>query len=269
MPMAVFQQKGTPNMELLTTIINDMGKLNTPDKRLYWGGKSRRTYQPVRRYSYLAGREGGFWRSTKRQNVRQIVLAAKKYELHTKVFNKRTGALGGVAIEILDYLANLVDYRTGRLDPSIKTMMEKLRRSRDAIVRGLKALRAHGFIDWLRRYVPTGNEGAGVQVQQTSNAYRLSMPQRALKLLGRYGQKAPLPDDYTHAQEQQAAMIEEHRASLSLLERTMFDCSDDRLGQSLVRFAKAMQECESAKQTESLSQFYSIDKKDRLPPDIK
>jgi hypothetical protein len=63
--------------------------------------------------------------------------------------------------------------------------MRKLRRSKDAVVRALQALRAHGFLDWLRRYVPTGQEGRGPQVKQTSNAYRLSMPARAMRLLGR------------------------------------------------------------------------------------
>ena len=256
-------------MELLTSIISDLGNSNAPDKRRYWGGESRRTYQPVRRRSFLAGREGIFWRSTKRQDVRQIVFAARKYELHTKAFGKRTGALGSIAIEIIDYLANLVDYRTGRLEPSINTMMEKLKRSRDAVVRGLKALRTHGFLDWMRRYVPTENDGAGVQVQQTSNAYRLSMPKRAMSLLGRYGQKAPLPDDFVHAQEQHAAMVEEHRASLPLAERALLDVGDTPLGKALARLGKSIEERESAKQTESQSQLYIIGNMDRLTPDIK
>ncbi len=92
-----------------------------------------------------------------------------------------------MAIELLELFANLVNFRTGRLDPSIETLMRYLRRSRDAIVRALKALRQHGFLDWLRRYIPTGNQGRGPQVQQTSNAYRLSLPARALRLLGRMG----------------------------------------------------------------------------------
>ncbi|HRM75333.1 MAG TPA: helix-turn-helix domain-containing protein, partial [Paracoccus sp. (in: a-proteobacteria)] len=61
----------------------------------------------------------------------------------------------------MELFANLVDFRTGRLEPAIETLMRMLRRSRDAIVRALKALRSHGFLDWLRRYVPTGNEGRG------------------------------------------------------------------------------------------------------------
>lgn len=235
------------------------------DKRSMYGGASRRTYQPVRKQSRLRGREGTFWRGISRIEARQIVFAARRYELATKQAGKRTGALGGVAIEILDYFANLVDFKTGQLDPAITTLMDKLCRSRDAIVRGLKALRTHGFIDWLRRYIPADDPSGQIQVQQTSNAYRLSMPKRALKLLGRYGQKAPIPDDEQHRQDEQAAMIEEHRSQLSMSELPLFDMgSDNPLAQSLARLGAALdrKKRESVERTESLSKSIINRKKD-------
>lgn len=122
----------------------------------------KRARVPVRRYSYQCGRcETVFWRKTSRQEVRRILLAAKRYELILRRRGRRCGPLGFVAIEVLEYLANLVDFRTGRLEPSIDTLMRRLKRSRDAIVRALKNLRTHGFLDWLRRYAPTGSEGRG------------------------------------------------------------------------------------------------------------
>ena len=120
-------------------------------------------------------------------------------------------------------------------------------------VAALKALRSHGFIDWLRRYVPTGNSGRGPQVTQTSNAYRLSLPQKAIRLLGAYAKPAPLPDDYLQQQADRAAAIEDHRAELSLAERTLFDMGDSPLSQSLARLGAFIQQRESAKKTESLS----------------
>ena len=216
---------------------------------------------PIRRHSRLAGRcEGVFWRRTDRQEVRKIVLAARRYELATRQPGARRGALGFVALEVLELFGNLVNFKTGRLDPSIDYLMRTLRRSRDAIVRALAALRTHGFLDWLRRYVPTGSEGRGPQVQQTSNAYRLSLPARALRLLGRFGKPAPAPDDFSHAREQQAAMIEQHRASLSCAELPLFDIEDDALAQTLARLGALIddrKERESAKRTESLSKFIS------------
>lgn len=219
------------------------------------GGK--RTGEPVRRNSRTAGRcEGVFWRRTDRQEVRRIVLAARRYELAERQPGSRNGPLGGVAIEVLELLANLVNYRTGRLEPSIDTMMRYLKRSRQAVVAALRALRLHGFLDWIRRYVPTGNEGAGPQVQQTSNAYRLSLPERARRLLGRFGKAAPVPDDYAHAQEVRTAEIEAHVQSLSLAELPLFTVGNDGLGQALSRLGAAIsarKERESTKQTESPS----------------
>jgi hypothetical protein len=218
------------------------------------GAPAERERTPVRRHSRAAGRcEGVFWRRTDRQEVRRIVLAARRYELACKEPGARNGPLGGVAIELLELFANLVNFRTGRLDPSIETLMRHLRRSRDAIVRALKALRAHGFLDWLRRYVPTGNDGRGPQVQQTSNAYRLSLPARARQLLGRFGVTPPPPDDHVQAEGERVAATEAHRAGLPMDELALFDVGDNSLGQALARLARSMKQRESARRTESPS----------------
>lgn len=225
----------------------------TPD-----GNGDRPRSTPVRRHSRMAGRcEGVFWRRTDRQEVRKIVLAARRYELATRAPGSRNGDLGTVAIEVLELLANLVSFKTGRLDPSLETIMRKLKRSRDAVVRALKALRTHGFLDWLRRYVPTGNEGRGVQVQQTSNAYRLSLPARALRLLGRLGLPVPMPDDHAHALEVQKATHEAHLASLSMAELPLVTIHDDALAASLSRLGALIEQRESARRTESQSRFIS------------
>lgn len=226
------------------------------------GRKPLRTVEPVRRHSRAAGRcEGVFWRRTDRQEVRRIVMAARRYELATRQPGARNGALGSVALEIVELFANLVDFRTGRLEPSLDTLMRMLKRSRDAISRALRALRAHGFIDWLRRYVSTGNEGRGPQVQQTSNAYRLSLPARALQLLGRYGQPTPEPDDSSHARQSRAAEIETHRQSLTLAERPLFDIEDGPLARALSRLGAGLdKQRESARRSESQSGFIAIRK---------
>lgn len=217
--------------------------------------QAERERTPVRRQSRARGRcEGVFWRRTNRQDVRMIVLAARRYELAGRQPGARNGPLGGVAIELLELFANLVDFRTGRLEPSIDTLMLKLKRSRDAIVRALKNLRAHGFLDWLRRYETTGNEGRGPQVQQTSNAYRMSLPDRARQLLGRWGVAPPPPDDHMQTASERAAIIEAHRASLDIEARTLFDVGNNALGQALARLGKAINLRESGRQTESLSQ---------------
>jgi hypothetical protein len=208
----------------------------------------------VRRHSRPAGRcEGLFYRRITAQEAGQLRLAARKYELATKEAGARNGALGTVALEVLDYLTRLVG-RDGRLDPSLDFLMAKLRRSRDAIHRALKALRAHGFLDWLRRYVPTGNEGRGVQVQQTSNAYRLSMPERARRLLGRIGIPCPAPDDFTHGRAARAAEADAYAASLPIADQLALKLDDSDIAASLARLWEGIQQRkqrESASRTES------------------
>lgn len=213
--------------------------------------------QPVRRHSHLAGRcEALFWRRTGRQEVRRILLAARRYELAGRAAGRRNGPLGHVALELLELLGNLVSFRSGRLDPSMAFLMERLKRSRDAVVRALAALREHGFLDWLRRYEPTGHEGRGPQVRQVSNAYRLVLPPRAARLLGIQTQDVPLPDDLAHAQEARQADIEAHKAGLSLSELGAFVVNDDSLGRLLAQLGRSLQERESGRQTESQAKSF-------------
>lgn len=159
--------------------------------------------QPVRRNSRLRGHcEAGFWRAVSRREGWGLVVLAKRYEKLRKEAGKKNGPLGMVAIEVLEYMVNLIDHKTGRLEPSIATLMQKLNRSRDAIWKALNALRRHGFIDWLRRYVPTNREGSGPQVQQTSNAYRLLRSRQAEHAVA--GAYSPLPLDQEQAEQEKA-----------------------------------------------------------------
>ena len=207
---------------------------------------------PVRRGSHMSGRcEAVFWRPTSRQEVRRICLAARRYELVGRGAGQRNGPLGHVALEVLDYLGHLVSFRTGRLEPSLAWLMQKLRRSRDAIVRALDALRRHGFLDWLRRFEPTGCEGRGPQVRQVSNAYRLALPPRAARLLGIHGQDVPLPDDLAHAQEARRAEVAAFKATLALDELAVLEVDDGPLAKALAGLGRLVQERESARQTES------------------
>ncbi len=219
---------------------------------------AKRCPTPVRRRSHFKGRsEGQIWRPTKRKDVQAILKAAEIYNeagLHEK--GERSGPLGSVALDVLRLFVNLIDFRTGRLEPSITTIMDRLGRSRDTIVRALKNLRAHGFIDWLRRYEATGNEGRGPQVQQASNAYRLSLPEKARQFLGRFGKASPLPDDHVAAQEAREAELDAYRKALPLDELALFEAGDNPLGRALAALGKMVQKRESDNQTESLSNLH-------------
>ncbi len=197
----------------------------------------------VRGGSHLAGScEGAFWSRTDRQEVRRIVLAARRYDLAGRQAGRRNGPLGHVALEVLELLGNLVSYRTGRLEPALAYLTGKLRRSRDAVVRALAALRAHGFLDWLRRFEPIDVvEGPGPRVRQISNAYRLSLPRRAAQLLGHFMSAPPLPDDLVQEREDRAAYLAMHKAALPLSELPLAEVEDDRLARVLGELGRAVQ----------------------------
>lgn len=192
----------------------------------------------VRRQSFAAGKcEAVFWKRTDRQEVKSILLAARKFELSTREPGERNGALGHIALEILDLFTNLVDFKSGRLDPSLETLMRMLRRSKDAITRALKALRQHGFLNWIRRYVPTGEQGRGPQIRQTSNAYRLRLPAFAGRLISKYIQPRSEPDDLALAR------------LLRTKESDSWMLDDSPLGKALARLRTRITERESAKRS--------------------
>lgn len=211
----------------------------------------RRTFQPVRRESRLAGREGQFWQAFNPKDKSRYMVAAERYERATREKGKREGALGSVALEVLRDLLRLIDYRTGRLDPAISTLQRRLTRSRGAIVRALANLRAAGFLDWIRRYTPTGEEGRGVQVQQTSNAYRLFLPAVARALLGKAGEPAPLCEAEAERRKQRHADIEAMIAGLPLWEQPAARGVPDDLAGILSRMGRTIAERESIGQPES------------------
>ena len=214
-----------------------------PGSRAGGVGRGRRARDPVRRGSRLVGTcEGAWWRRTDRQEVRRVLLAAKRYELAGRQAGRRRGPLGHVGLEVLELLANLVSFRSGRLEPAITYLMRTLRRSKDAVVRALAALREHGFLDWLRRHERVELvEGPGPRVRQVSNAYRLSLPPRAARLLGHFLSAPPLPEDVVQEREDRAAWVREHKDALPLSELPLVEVEDDRLAWVLGELGRAVE----------------------------
>lgn len=230
------------------------------------GGPAR---HPVRRGSRLVGTcEAAFWRRTDRTEVRRVLLAAKRYELVGRQAGRRRGPLGHVGLEVLELLANLVSFRSGRLEPAITYLMGRLRRSKDAVVRALAALREHGFLDWLRRHEKVELvEGPGPRVRQVSNAYRLCLPPRAARFLGHLLSSPPLPDDVAQEHQERAAWAREHKAGLPLSELPLVEVEDERLARLLGELGRAVEakarvqgspakERESARRGEPKAEMY-------------
>lgn len=210
--------------------------------------KARRTFQPVRRNSYHAGeREQRLWRPISKSEIGARLKAAEFYDRRHKQEGKKNGALGHVGLEVLRELYRMVDYKTGRLEPAIATICERIRRSRAAVVAAMARLKEHGFLDWIRRTEPTDNEGAGPQVRQITNAYGFGLPKAALAHLKRMLGKAPPPDDDVQRRQEAATATEAMFATVAIDElgtaragRSSLGDALDRLGAALSRSASSL-----------------------------
>jgi DNA-binding transcriptional MocR family regulator len=138
-----------------------------------------------------------------------------------------------VGLEVLSQLYRMVDFRTGRLEPSIETLCSELKRSRAAVVAALKRLKHHGFVDWIRRAEPTGNGGAGPQIKQITNAYWLCLPPCAAASVRQKLGAAPPPDCELARQENDRAELESMLAQLGLGDQGAILAEDPELAELL------------------------------------
>lgn len=162
------------------------------------GITKRRTFQPVRRNSYdvhdarakvfrpIAGGELASalrWRD-------KLVQTAQEYDDHHKKHGSRLGPIGDTGIRVLDtLLTRCCDFKTGRCEPSIETLMRYTRYARATVVHALARLRKHGFLDWVRRTRRTENErGEGPQVAQETNAYFFELTRLPGRVFKRFKQ---------------------------------------------------------------------------------
>ncbi len=152
--------------------------------------ETRRTHSPVRRNSQPAGGEN--WRPLSWEEGRRILLALRIHAEKQRRKGERTGTAprdktdaGGIsfgAIRLAEILVGIATKRGGRLEPSVKWLAKALNVPLKSVHAWKAQLKRHGFLDWRRRWVATGRQGArGDQVQQTSNAYWLKAPLEALQ----------------------------------------------------------------------------------------
>jgi len=205
--------------------------------------KTTRSFQPVRRNSYYANDErvARVWQPIAEGNKKETwqVLrtwkrAAEAYDRDNKQPGKKNGPLGHVGIEVLAQLYRMVDFRTGRLEPSIERLCSELRRSRGAVVAALSRLRHHGFVDWIRRAEPTDNGGAGPQIRQITNAYWLCLPACAAASVGQSLATVPTPDCELARQERDRAELKSMLAQLGLGDRSVASAQTLRFRRSLL-----------------------------------
>lgn len=141
----------------------------------------RRTLQKVRRGSRLARRD--WFAHFSWVQGRRLLLAMRIYVKGLRKAGQRTGARGTLSFgaqRLLELLVSIAARRKGQLEPSAAWLAKELTVPPKSIHAWKEQLKRHGFLNWQRRYVETGLQGVrGPQVEQTTNAYFLSIPEAA------------------------------------------------------------------------------------------
>lgn len=112
-------------------------------------------------------------RATLRQRLRAIDDALERFD----------GRLHRIDVAILAALLRPIQFATGQLYPTLEWIAQTAGCHRNTVIKGLRRLKAHGFVRWVRRSITTANERAfAPQREQTSNAYVI---EPAKRLVGR------------------------------------------------------------------------------------
>jgi hypothetical protein len=179
---------------------------------------------------------------------------AREFERQTRLPGKQDGVLGRNGLAVLHTLIfDCLNYQTGRLDPSQKTIARKACISERSVARGLVKLKDAGVLTWLRRAGETRDEKGRFCLKQDTNAYGIVPPSQWRGFIERneppapspdtWGATPPLPDVITQA-------ITEMRrgnqhATLDMLEAD----PNDALALALASFRRAIDAREGARPT--------------------
>ncbi|MDZ4372608.1 MAG: hypothetical protein U1C74_14455 [Phenylobacterium sp.] len=135
---------------------------------------------------------------------RERIAAFRRHATDTRDRGKRRGyvrpdgtpSYSIYAGDVLDYLMHFA-VQTGRVFPSYAEISEAVGCAYKTAVNCVRQLAAGGWVEWERRFVRVGSPGqAEPQVEQTSNLYRLKLPNAAQRLLDAWrARRAPPPDD--------------------------------------------------------------------------
>ena len=122
-----------------------------------WKGSARHQVRPPR--------------PPNRKEAQRLYYRLEAFERQTRTPGRQDGSVtrNGLAIARA-LLFGFLNYRTGRLDPSYETIAGKACLSIRSVARGLRALKAIGFLSWVRRCIEVNRDGR-YSLEQDSNLY--------------------------------------------------------------------------------------------------
>lgn len=150
----------------------------------------RRTCQPVRRDSFdINDNRAQVFRPIEHgiQFVDAYVETLEEWDNLIKRKGERHQLGGNCRKVLVTIMRRCLDFKEGTCEPSLDKLAEMTKLAKPTVVRALRILWQHGFIDWIRRSERTGNRpGEGPQVRQITNAYFFDakrLPERCYKRL--------------------------------------------------------------------------------------
>ena len=130
-----------------------------------------------------------------RKAIARIWHKARRWDRETRQPGRHGGIVGRTALATLYALAfDFLNYRTGRLDPSLDQIAAKAGCCRRAVVNALARLRELGLLAWQRRCEEDRDTQGRFRLRQRTNAYGL-LPPRQWK--GYLDDDPPVPDAAT------------------------------------------------------------------------
>jgi hypothetical protein len=140
----------------------------------------------------------------------QLYHKARRFERQTRQPGKQDGAIGRNGLAVLHaMLFDIIDYASGRLDPSYARIARKACISVRSAARGLASLKLAGVLNWQRRSKPGEQEGGLFLLKQDTNAYAVlpatqwpgywELPESPPPHPASWGATPPLPDQLTQA----------------------------------------------------------------------
>ena len=178
-----------------------------------------------------------------RQEAQRLYYRLEAFERQTRAPGRQDGSVtrNGLAIARA-LLFGFLNYRTGQLDPSYETIAGKACISIRSVARGLRALKAIGFLQWVRRCVEVNRDGR-YSLEQDSNLYVIN---HASAWQGYTAPPEPPPPDAgtwgdhpcSTRDPLAEARQEPHRETML---RTLEGDPDNRLALALAKLGRAVQ----------------------------
>lgn len=123
------------------------------------------TSQPIEPHALVSKREAG-----------RLYARAMRWERRTRAPGRQDGILSRNGLAVLRALLfDLLDYRTGRLDPARQTIADRACISLSSVQRGLARLKITKVLEWVQRCWEGYNEEGQYERRQRSNWYTIRL----------------------------------------------------------------------------------------------